>query len=157
MLTELFRQVHARYSSLPVLGPILDGFAEWLFQLGYRRALVRRHLQGAWHADAALQRRGCLSPHDITREALSACLPKHAQDDPNLASTLRLLERYLVVDMTTISHWLGHASVNTTNRYATVDLQMKREAISKASPVTADGPPVTWRTNNTILQWLETL
>jgi hypothetical protein len=74
MLTELFRQVHSRYSSLPVLGPILDGFAEWLFQLGYRRALVRRHLQGAWHADAALQRRGCLSPHDITREAVSACL-----------------------------------------------------------------------------------
>ena len=95
MLTELFRQVHSRYSSLPVLGPILDGFAEWLFHLGYRRALVRRHLQGAWHADAALQRRGCLSPGHITREALSACLPKHAEDDPNLASTLRLLERYL--------------------------------------------------------------
>ena len=54
MLTELFRQVHSRYSSLPVLGPILDGFAEWLFQQGYRRALVRRHLQGARHADAAL-------------------------------------------------------------------------------------------------------
>lgn len=60
------------------------------------------------------------------------------------------------VDMATISHWLGHASVNTTNRYATVDLQMKREAISKASPVT-DGPAVTWRTDNTILQWLEAL
>lgn len=61
------------------------------------------------------------------------------------------------VDMTTISHWLGHASVNTTNRYATIDLQMKREAISKASPVTADGPAVTWRTDKTILQWLEAL
>ena len=41
MLTELFRQVHSRYSSLPVVGPILGGFAEWLFQQGYRRALVR--------------------------------------------------------------------------------------------------------------------
>jgi len=61
------------------------------------------------------------------------------------------------VDMATITHWLGHASGNTTNRYATVDLQMKREAISKASPVTADGPAVTWRTDNTILQWLEAL
>lgn len=98
MLTELFRQVHSRYSSLPVLGPILDGFAEWLFQQGYRRALVRRHLRGARHADAALRRRGCVSPRDITREALSACLPKHAQDDPNLASTLRLLERHLAAE-----------------------------------------------------------
>ena len=85
MLTELFRQVHSRYSSLPVLGPILEGFAEWLFQQGYRRALVRRHLQAARHVDAALQRRGCVSARDITRNALSACLPKHAQDDPNLA------------------------------------------------------------------------
>lgn len=95
MLTELFPQVHSRYSSLPVLGPILDGFAEWLLRQGYRRALVRRHLRGARRADAALQRRGCLSLGEITREALSACLPRHAKDDPNLASTLRLLERHL--------------------------------------------------------------
>lgn len=95
MLTELFRQVHPRYSSLPVLGPILDGFAEWLLRQGYSRTLVRRHLRGARRADVALRRRGCGSLRDITREALSACLPKHAQDDPNLASTLRLLERHL--------------------------------------------------------------
>lgn len=61
------------------------------------------------------------------------------------------------VDMTTISHWLGHASVNTTNRYATVDLQMKREAISKASPFPDHAPAATWRTDRTILEWLEAL
>jgi len=33
------------------------------------------------------------------------------------------------VDIVTISQWLGHASVTTTNRYATVDLEMKRKAI----------------------------
>jgi site-specific recombinase XerD len=61
------------------------------------------------------------------------------------------------VDMTTISHWLGHASVNTTNRYATVDLRIKREAISKASPFTDHAPAATWRTDHTILRWLEAL
>jgi integrase len=45
------------------------------------------------------------------------------------------------VDLTTISHWLGHASVNTTNRYVTIDLEMKREAIAKAKPVD-DGSPL---------------
>jgi len=95
MLTELFGQVHRRYSSLPVLGPILDGFAEWLLRQGYGPALVRRHLRSTRRADVALRRRGCGSSRDITREALSACLPKHAQDDPNLASALRLLERHL--------------------------------------------------------------
>ncbi len=49
----------------------------------------------ARRADLALRRRGCRSLRDITREALSACLPKHARADPDLASTLRLLERYL--------------------------------------------------------------
>ena len=38
------------------------------------------------------------------------------------------------VDITTISHWLGHASVTTTNRYATVDFDMKRKAVEKARP-----------------------
>src|SRR5439155_4771934 len=46
------------------------------------------------------------------------------------------------VDLVTISHWLGHASVETTNRYAAVDLEMKRAAIAKAHPdgLAAAGP-----------------
>jgi site-specific recombinase XerD len=39
------------------------------------------------------------------------------------------------VDIVTISQWLGHASVTTTNIYATVNLDMKRKAINKADPV----------------------
>jgi len=62
------------------------------------------------------------------------------------------------VDITTISHWLGHASVTTTNRYATVDLDMKRQAIEKARPVDcgASGPAL-WRTDASVLTWLESL
>jgi hypothetical protein len=37
--------------------------------------------------------------------------------------------------MITISHWLGHASVETTNRYAAVDLETKRAAVAKARPI----------------------
>jgi site-specific recombinase XerD len=62
------------------------------------------------------------------------------------------------VDLTTISHWLGHASVNTTNRYVTVDLEMKREAIAKARPVDDGTDPVApWRSEASILEWLEAL
>jgi len=39
------------------------------------------------------------------------------------------------VDLNTIASWLGHASPNTTNKYATIDIDMKREAIAKAAPV----------------------
>jgi integrase/recombinase XerD len=62
------------------------------------------------------------------------------------------------VDLVMISHWLGHASVETTNRYAAVDLEMKRAAVAKARPVGAIDPAVAaWRTDRTILQWLEAL
>ncbi len=62
------------------------------------------------------------------------------------------------VDLVTISHWLGHASVETTNRYAAVDLETKRAAIAKARPIGALAPAVAgWRTDRTILQWLESL
>jgi integrase/recombinase XerD len=62
------------------------------------------------------------------------------------------------VDMVTISHWLGHASVETTNRYAAVDLEVKRAAIAKARPISAVDPAAgAWRTDRNILQWLEAL
>lgn len=62
------------------------------------------------------------------------------------------------VDLVTISHWLGHASVETTNRYAAVDLEMKRAALAKARPLGAIDPTIAaWRTKATILQWLEAL
>jgi site-specific recombinase XerD len=62
------------------------------------------------------------------------------------------------VDLVTISRWLGHASVDTTNRYTAVDLEMKREAIAKARPVgEVQAGLSAWRTDSTILAWLESL
>ena len=52
------------------------------------------------------------------------------------------------VDIVTISQWLGHASVTTTDRYATVDLDMKRQALAKARPTTrATAGPARWPTD----------
>ena len=62
------------------------------------------------------------------------------------------------VDLVTISHWLGHASVETTNRYAAVNLETKRDAIAKASPLGDIAPALrAWRQDATILDWLEAL
>jgi len=61
------------------------------------------------------------------------------------------------VDMVTISHWLGHANINTTHRYASVDLDMKREAINKAA-LDVDGKyEASWRTNPALLKMLKSL
>jgi site-specific recombinase XerD len=61
------------------------------------------------------------------------------------------------VDIITISHWLGHASINTTNRYASIDLDTKREAISKIEPDVSSTVTASWRSDTTILAWLESL
>jgi site-specific recombinase XerD len=60
------------------------------------------------------------------------------------------------IDLTTISQWLGHSSPNTTNRYATIDLEMKRRAIAKVKPV-AHRRSSSWRRNPSVLEWLENL
>jgi site-specific recombinase XerD len=60
------------------------------------------------------------------------------------------------VDLSTISHMLGHASPTTTNRYAKVDLEMKRKAIAKVRPVSRKSR-TPWARDATILDWLESL
>jgi integrase/recombinase XerD len=60
------------------------------------------------------------------------------------------------VDLSTISQWLGHASPSTTNRYASMDLEMKREAIHRVKPIAGSRKP-SWRASETILEWLESL
>jgi len=62
------------------------------------------------------------------------------------------------VDIISISHWLGHASVETTNRYATVDLETKRAAVARADPLFEDSRNLAaWRSDKSILDWLESL
>jgi site-specific recombinase XerD len=62
------------------------------------------------------------------------------------------------VDLVSISHWLGHASVETTNRYAAVDLETKRAAVDKAGPIgDADPALAAWRSDASVLDWLEAL
>jgi integrase/recombinase XerD len=60
------------------------------------------------------------------------------------------------VDLSSISQWLGHASLNTTNKYATIDLEMKRKAIAqvKTIPRSSRTP---WNKNHSTLEWLESL
>lgn len=62
------------------------------------------------------------------------------------------------VDLVSICHWLGHASVETTNRYTAVDLETKRAALAQAGPVVEETETqLTWRADESILAWLESL
>jgi integrase len=60
-------------------------------------------------------------------------------------------------DLSTISHWLGHASINTTNRYASADLEMKRQAIARAGVANPIRPKASWRRDTSVIEWLAAL
>jgi integrase/recombinase XerD len=95
MLADLFPRYHRRFTSLPLLGSIVDDFAAWLFHSGYPRARVRRHVRATRSVDRALRRRGPKRLDQIRPEDLRACLPARAHDDPEVAATVRCLERFL--------------------------------------------------------------
>ncbi len=59
--------------------------------------------------------------------------------------------------LSALGYLSGHASVETTNRYAAVDLDAKRAAIAKAEPVIEGNALAAWRSDSSILDWLEAL
>jgi integrase/recombinase XerD len=60
------------------------------------------------------------------------------------------------LDINTIRDWLGHVSVNTTNIYATVDLETKARAIAQCEPaVTA--PVKRWSEDKGLMTFLRNL
>lgn len=62
------------------------------------------------------------------------------------------------VDLVSISHLLGHVSVETTNRYLAIDLETKRAALEQAGPLIEEAPTLRhWRTDEALLVWLESL
>lgn len=65
------------------------------------------------------------------------------------------------VEVNVIRAWLGHVSLETTNRYAEINIRMKEEALEKCEPPLSSsaafpGKPV-WRDDKTLLDWLESL
>jgi len=62
------------------------------------------------------------------------------------------------VDLSTIAHWLGHVSVNTTNKYISVDLEAKRATLAKAKPLLkGQRQSGKWRRDPDLMAWLMAL
>lgn len=64
------------------------------------------------------------------------------------------------VELNVIRGWLGHVSLETTNRYAEISVRTKAAALKKcAAPVLPKGPArkPPWRTDASLLDWLDSL
>lgn len=85
------------------------------------RYLLRRYVHKASQVAPSLKSKK-LHPHSI-RHSTAVALLKSG------------------VDFATISHWLGHAGLNTTMRYARADLDLKRRALAQVFPDAVAPPP----------------
>jgi len=102
------------------------------------RLILRKHIHKAVQREPSLKKKR-LHPHSL----------RHS-------TAVHLLRSG--VDLSTIAHWLGHASVNTTNKYLALDLEAKREALAKAQPVLKGGRRSTkWHRDRDLIAWLEKL
>ena len=125
-----------------------------------------RNLEAQPESHVFINHRGAPLSRFGIRHILGKCLQRARDDAPTLhkkrlhphsmrhSTAVALLKSG--VDLSTISHLLGHASPTTTSRYAKVDLEMKRKAIARVKPVPRRSRSP-WSKDKNILDWLESL
>ena len=60
------------------------------------------------------------------------------------------------VDINTIRAWLGHSTIDTTNIYAEIDLDMKAEAVALCDASEPE-PTRPWKENKGLMTFLKSL
>src|SRR5204863_9936464 len=61
------------------------------------------------------------------------------------------------VDINTIRAWLGHVSLDTTNVYAEIDLEMKSKALARCEVTDTSKSKRRWRDDPALMTFLRTL
>lgn len=134
------------------------------------RSLLGERLYGPGDAPVFLNVRG----GPITRYGIHTLVErtvrKAAQGVPSLATkrvsphTLRHSTAVHLlrsgVDINTIRAWLGHVSLETTNRYAQVDLEMKARALRSCAdnlPGAEAGAQPSWKSDEDLMTFLSAL
>lgn len=142
----------------------------WVRTVTVLRALLGARLHGPGEVPVFLNVRG----QPVTRHGVHALVvrivEKAAEDVPSLldkrvsphtirhTSAVHLLRAG--VDINTIRAWLGHVSLETTNRYAEIDLEMKAQALETCAvsgPPPAPRPSPSWHTDSALMSFLASL
>lgn len=95
MLADVYPRDHARFASLPLLGPYIEGFLVWLHSHGCPLGQIRRRIHETTRLDARLRRRGVRQFEDLSAADFLRFAPRDSQDDLYMSALVRSLTRYL--------------------------------------------------------------
>jgi len=96
MLRSLLPKAHHKFLSLPLLGPITDGFDDWLAASGFTRGSRKFSIRMLPRVDANLRRRRIDEVAKLNHAVLHDCWKALMRIYPCGAGTVHTLERYLV-------------------------------------------------------------
>lgn len=96
MLRSLLPKAHNKFLSLPLLGPITDGFDDWLIASGFTRGSRKFSIRMLPLVDTNLRRRRVGEIAKLNHAVLDDCWKALMKTYPCGAGTVRTLERYLV-------------------------------------------------------------
>ncbi len=96
MLRSLLPKAHHKFLSLPVLGPITDGFDDWLAASGFTRGSRKFSIRMLPRVDANLRRRRVDNVAKLGHPVLHDCWKALMKSYPCGAGTVHTLERYLI-------------------------------------------------------------
>ena len=140
----------------PLSRPTRNALQQWLLERGGQPTSPLfpnrsgQHLtRGAiWrlvvkHASAASERCPSLVTKNITPHTL-----RHT-------AAMRMLHAPTPIDIATIALWLGHETLDTTNKYIHADMELKRRALDRTAP--PHTKPGRYRPPDPLLAFLESL
>jgi integrase len=96
----------------------------------------------------------CASATRFPQSGLVQCLLFRPRNSRHTTATHLLRAG---VDINTIRAWLGHVSLDTTNIYAEIDLEMKAKALAKCEITNAHNSNRHWRDDPTLMTFLRGL
>ena len=98
MLRSLFPRSSHKFLAMPLLGPIAEGFDDWLAAGGFTRGSRKFSIRMLPVIDASLRRRRVDKLPKLSQLALQSCWKALMKTYPCGAGTVHTLQRYLVAN-----------------------------------------------------------
>jgi len=96
MITQAFPKDFQRYLAVPIMGPMMDRYAAWLFEQRYTHRSARYELRMAARAFEFLKRQGLQCMQDVRENDLQACYQWFRHKFPKEEGGVRTLARFLM-------------------------------------------------------------